>query len=88
MSVQRPSIVRCTRYGASATALEVSLGDYREIFFVLTGDRSVTISSIDESDATHPEAQVFVFAKPYGWSTDLEDEEMMTQVWQAVGVQR
>lgn len=66
---------------------EVRLSDYREFFSVAEGEQSLAITML-EPDAVHREPQVFVFAKPYGWSSDLEDEEALQQVWQAVGVQR
>ncbi len=76
------------RYGARVALLDVHLHGYREVFFVVTGAKSVTITMLDETDPTHQEAQVFVFAKPYGWSLDGSDEEALIQVWQAVGTQR
>lgn len=66
----------------------MELGDYNELFFVVTGDKSVAVTMYDPSDLTHREPQVFVFAKPYGWSLDVPDEEALLQVWQSVGVQR
>ena len=77
-----------TRFGSRAVALEVSLGEYREVFFVLSGDHTVTVASIEDDQPGQLEPQVFVFAKPYGWTTDMEAEDLMTQVWQVVGVQR
>lgn len=84
----RRQVVRVTRFTEHTLAVEARLGDYREVFFVITGDRTVTISSYDESDPSYPEAQVFVFAKPYGWTLDLNDDDVMVEIWQAVGVQR
>jgi len=81
-------VVKSTRHSEHALAMEVGLGDYREVFFVLIGERSVAISSYDETDPTHPEPAVFVFPKPYQWSLDLDDDELMVQIWQATGVQR
>ncbi len=80
--------VRATRPDPRITLFDVALSDYREFFFVAVGGRSVTITMYDTSDETHPEPQTFTFAKPYGWRTDLPDEEALLQVWQAVGVQR
>ena len=84
----RGQIVELTRYAANSLAMEVALGDYREVFFVITGDRSVCITSFDESDLSHPEPNVFMFPKPYGWTLDLDDDELMVQIWQAAGAQR
>jgi hypothetical protein len=80
--------VTATRPDSRVTMFEVALSDYREFFFVAVGERSVSITMYDTSDETHPEPQTFTFAKPYGWETDLQDEEALLQVWQAVGVQR
>jgi hypothetical protein len=80
--------VEVQRFGDRVTVFDVRLRDYREVFLVVTGDKSVTITMFDEGDATHHEAQVFVFAKPYGWSLDTSDEEALLRVWESVGVQR
>lgn len=69
------------------TMFDVSLSDYREFFCVAEGEHSLTIV-MHEPDAVYAEAQVFVFPKPYGWSSDLGDDEALQQVWQAVGVVR
>jgi hypothetical protein len=85
----RSRTVDVKRLGRRAVLLDVHLGDYRELFFVVSGEKSVTITMFDESDATYQEAQVFVFPKPYGWDLDsADDEETLLMVWQAVGVQR
>jgi hypothetical protein len=84
----RARTVDVHRFGLDVALFDVHLADYREVFFVVTGEKSVAITMYDESDSTHPEAQVFVFAKPYRWSLDTTDEEALIQVWQAVGVQR
>lgn len=76
------------RFGARTVVLAVHLADYRETFVVVTGDKSVAVTMFDEADVTHREAQVFVFAKPYGWSLDLPDEEALLLVWETIGVQR
>lgn len=80
--------VRTTRPDPRVMLFDVALSDYREFFFVAVGERSIAITMYDTSDETHPEPQTFVFAKPYGWQTDLVDDEALLQVWQAVGVQR
>ena len=80
--------VLASRPDPRVALFEVALPDYREFFFVAVGDRSVTITMYDTSDESHPEPQTFTFAKPYGWRTDLPDDEALLQVWQAVGVQR
>jgi hypothetical protein len=83
-----PREISVYRVGARAVMLDVQLSGYREVFFVVTGDRSVVITMIDESDRQHPEGQVFVFAKPYGWDLDCPDDEVLLRIWAAVGVQR
>jgi hypothetical protein len=80
--------VRTTRPDPRITLFDVALSGYREFFFVAVGERSVSITMYDTSDQTYPEPQTFTFAKPYGWRTDLSDDEALLQVWQAVGVQR
>ncbi len=80
--------VQVTRPDPKVSLFEVALSDYREFFFVAVGERSVSVTMYDTSDATYPEPQTVTFAKPYGWDADLPDEEALLQVWQAVGVQR
>jgi hypothetical protein len=70
------------------TLFEVSLSGYREFFSVAEGRTSIVITMFEPGEGAHPEPQVFVFAKPYGWRDDLEGDEALLQVWQAVGVQR
>lgn len=67
---------------------DVSLSDYHEFFFVAVGDKSLSVTSFDVTDETHREPQTFVFAKPYGWDAELEGDEALLQLWQAIGVQR
>jgi hypothetical protein len=80
--------VRTTRPDPRVMLFDVSLSEYREFFFVAVGEKSVSITSFDVSDETHLEPQTFVFAKPYGWDTELEGDEALLQLWQAIGVQR
>ena len=47
-----------------------------------------TPRQFEPGEEAYPEPQVFVFAKPYGWRDDLDGDEALMQVWQAVGVQR
>ncbi len=70
------------------TLFDVSLSGYHEFFSVAEGERSVVITSFEPGEDAYPEPQVFVFAKPYGWRDDLDDDDALLQVWQAVGVQR
>lgn len=80
--------VRTFRPSPRATLFEVQLSDYHEYFLVAVGDKTVSITTLDLSDATYPEPQTFVFAKPYGWDETLEGDEALLQVWQSVGVLR
>jgi hypothetical protein len=70
------------------TLFEVSLSGYHEFFSVAEGATSIAITMFEPGEEAYPEPQVFVFAKPYGWRDDLEGDEALMQVWQAVGVQR
>jgi hypothetical protein len=81
-------VVHTNRPDPRVTLFDVSLAAYHEYFFVTVGERSVSITMYDTSDGSYPEPQVFTFAKPYGWRTDLGDDEALLQVWQAAGVQR
>ena len=80
--------VSVTRPDRRVLLFEVRLSEYREFFLVAVGEKSIAITSLDPSDTTHLEPQCFVFARPYGWDDDLEGDEALLQVWQAVGVQR
>lgn len=70
------------------TVYDVSLSGYREFFSVAVGAKSLVITSLEPGEDAYPEPQVFAFSKPYGWRDDLEGDEALMQVWQAVGVQR
>jgi hypothetical protein len=70
------------------TVFDVQLSDYHEYFLVAAGQRSVSVTMFDPSDASYPEPQTFVFAKPYGWDENLEGDEGLLQVWQSIGVLR
>jgi hypothetical protein len=59
-----------------------------EFFSVAEGKTTIAITMFDPGEDAHPEPQVFVFAKPYGWRDDLDGDEALVQVWQAVGIQR
>jgi hypothetical protein len=80
--------VTVTRPADTVAMFEVSLSGYREFFLVVEGARSIAITMFEPGADAHPEPQVFVFAKPYGWRRDLDDDEALMQIWQAVGVQR
>lgn len=77
-----------TRPMAGVALFEIGVGDYREALFVATGEKNVAVTTFDPEDVAHGEPQVFVFAKPYGWSLDADDEDALVQVWQSIGVQR
>jgi hypothetical protein len=87
IAVQGWSVV-VHRPDPKVTLFEVRLSDYREFFSVVEGRSTIAITTFEPGDKVHPEPQVFVFAKPYGWRDDLEGDEALMQVWQAVGVQR
>lgn len=80
--------VTVTRPDRRVMLFEVRLSEYREFFLVAVGNKSVAITSLDPGDESHGEPQSFVFAKPYGWDDELDGDEALLQVWQAVGVQR
>jgi hypothetical protein len=80
--------VSVTRPADTVAMFEVSLSGYREFFLVVEGSRTVAITMFEPGTDAFPEPQVFVFAKPYGWRRDLDDDEALMQIWQAVGVQR
>jgi hypothetical protein len=80
--------VSVTRPDPRVALFEVRLSDYHEYFFVTVGEKSVSITMFDPSDETHLEPQVFTFAKPYGWDLDGDDDDVLLQIWQSVGVQR
>lgn len=70
------------------TLFDVSLASYREFFTVAEGQTSLAITTLEPDASPQREPQVFVFAKPLAWRDDLDDDEALLQVWQAVGVQR
>lgn len=80
--------VMVSRPDPKMTVFDVSLSGYHEFFTVAEGQKSIVITMFEPGEDAYPEPQVFVFAKPYGWRHDLDDDEALMQVWQAVGVQR
>lgn len=80
--------VRTLHPHPAITVFDVQLSDYHEYFLVAVGQRSISVTTFDVSDATYPEPQTFVFAKPYGWDENLEGDEGLLQVWQSIGVLR
>jgi len=81
-------VVVVNRPHPKVTLFEVSLSGYHEFFSVTEGKTTIAITMFEPGEDAHPEPQVFVFAKPYGWRDDLDGDEALLQVWQAVGVQR
>jgi hypothetical protein len=82
------SPVRTFHPHPAITVFDIRLSDYHEYFLVAVGDRSISVTTFDPSDASYPEPQTFVFAKPYGWDEHLEGEDGLMQVWQSIGVLR
>lgn len=81
--------LRLTVERRGGTALiELSWPDGGEIFFVVDGERSVGIMAFDESDESHREPRAYVVPRPYGWSMDVTDEDLLLAVWQIMGEQR
>jgi hypothetical protein len=80
--------VTATRPEPRVALFDVRMSDYHEYFFAAEGEKSVSITMLDPSDASHLEPQTFSFAKPHDWRDDLGDEEALLQLWQAVGVRR
>lgn len=77
-----------TRPCPEVTLFDVSLSGYREFFTVSEGVATLAITSLEPGAGAYPEPQVFVFAKPYDWRNDLDDDDALLQLWQAVGVKR
>ena len=82
------SFVKTFHPHPSISVFDVELSDYHEYFLVAAGERSISVTTFDPSDATYREPQTFVFAKPYGWDGNLGGEEGLMQVWQSIGVLR
>ena len=72
----------------SAVLLEVSWPEGGELFFVVEGERSIGIMAFDGSDESHREPRVYVVPRPYGWSLDIGEDDLMLAVWQILGEQR
>jgi hypothetical protein len=72
----------------NAVLIDVAWPDGRELFFVVNGDRSVGIMAFDGSDESHREPRVYVVPRPYGWTLDVADDELLLLVWQMLGEQR
>jgi hypothetical protein len=68
--------------------MEVSSPGYQEFFFVVAGDKTISIVAFDAFDEGYQEGRVWVCPKPHEWSMDVTEEEFLIQVWQTLGVQR
>ncbi|MTV25724.1 hypothetical protein FTX61_09920 [Nitriliruptoraceae bacterium ZYF776] len=67
---------------------DVHVSDYHEFFFVVAGEKTVSVSRFDPSDESYLEPEVSVFPKPYRWELEEDDDLAILQVWQVVGAQR
>jgi len=80
--------VTTTRPNPAVAMFDVQIAGYHEYFYVAEGATTVAITMLDTSENAHRDPQVFSFAKPHDWRSDLGDEEALLQVWQVVGVRR
>lgn len=80
--------VRVERFDERVSLYEVRLSEYHEHMFVALGDKMISITMMDATNPYFREPQTFTFARPHDWDTELEGDEALIQVWQAVGVQR
>ena len=71
-----------------AALIDVAWPDGGELFFIASGERSVGIMAFDRSDDSHGEPRVYVVPRPYWWSLDVADDELLLLVWQMMGEQR
>ncbi|MEW6470801.1 MAG: hypothetical protein AB1679_00845 [Actinomycetota bacterium] len=78
---------RVLRY-PDAALLELTWPDGGELYFVVSGARSIGIMAFDHADETHREPRIHVVPKPYQWSIDVPDDELLLLVWLTLGEQR
>jgi len=81
-------VVRVSRPDRRAALVDLEAPDYRELFFVVTGDEAVSILAFDASDTTFQDARLLHIPRPRRWDPDADDESMVVQVWEAMGHSR
>lgn len=76
------------RLDAKMCIIESSGPGYREFFCVVTTAKTITVMAFDPSDEFSDGARLHHVPRPYSWNPGADAEEMLLQVWQAIGTQR
>lgn len=82
-----PSVV-ATRPDPHVVLLEATAMGYQEVFFIVATSEMLTVVAYEPSDDTLDAPRIHHVPKPYGWSNDVPDDELLVQLWQAIGHQR
>lgn len=80
--------VQVLRPHARVALIEASAPGVQEFFYVVEGEASVAITVFDATDQSYREPSVYVLPRPYRWTMALSDEDLLIQLWRAVGIQR
>lgn len=72
----------------AVVVLDAEAMGYHEVFCVVATAETLTVLAYEPTDETSDLPRLHHVPKPYGWRNDVTDEEMLVQLWQAIGHQR
>lgn len=64
--------------------IEVTSPNHQEFFSVSEGDRTLAVTVLDVTNPTYSEPRSYNIEKPPGWRTDVQAEELLLSIWNAV----
>lgn len=64
--------------------IEVTSPNHQEFFSVSEGDRTLAVTVLDVTNPTYSEPRSYSIEKPPGWRTDVQAEELLLSIWNAV----
>lgn len=85
--------VTVTRPDPAVALIEAASPGYRELFYVVTGARMLSVTAYDVTDTVHPEPRVHMIRRPRDWEmvpadgppTAADDQQLLLQVWELIG---
>jgi hypothetical protein len=85
--------LKITRPEPRVALMEVTSPGYQEFFYVVAGERILTVTAFEATDPIHPEPRVQVLRKPHDWdmsvadvaSTGVDDQDLLLRIWEVVG---
>jgi hypothetical protein len=86
--------ITVTRPDPQVALIEAASPTYRELFYVVAGERMLTVTAYDATDLHRREPRVHVLRKPPDWEmtppdgrvTAADDQYLLLQIWELVGI--